>query len=340
MNRPEKTALIQMHEPHWRTFWLWLALVAALGFAEALLACAWFYGWVWLMAPLVLLIAHLMHAHLIAFHEAAHGTLCPRRRWNDAVGMVIGTFSLMGFSLYRAVHWYHHAYVATERDEELWPFTVPETPLWVRRAAALAELGLGFVYTPLLFVRSFLRQGSPVRNRRLRRRIWAEFAMMICAWAVAITAIVYFQAGKFFLVLYVAPAALAGVMQSLRKYIEHMGLTGSTALGSTRSVIPTGWAGRLLALSLLNEPYHGVHHVYARLPQTALPRFASALAPTRVEHKPPFPSYRRAFLEMVANLGDPRVGAQWLGGRDTPTPDGESGTAGPPDLMHPFEHTK
>jgi DNA modification methylase len=35
----------------------------------------------WLVVPLVLVLAHLYHSHLLAFHEAAHGSLCPDPRY-------------------------------------------------------------------------------------------------------------------------------------------------------------------------------------------------------------------------------------------------------------------
>ena len=50
------------------------------------------------------------------------------------------------------------------------------------------------------------------------------------------------------LVLYAIPAIVAGDMHSLRKYIEHMGLTGSTVLGLTRTVVPSGRPGRFQRL--------------------------------------------------------------------------------------------
>jgi fatty acid desaturase len=182
----------------------------------------------------------------------------------------------------------------------------------------VAELLLGFVYTPLLFVRSFLRKGSPVRDPGVRRRIWAEFALMACVWALMVGTTIWFGVWRSMILFYVVPALIAGAMQSVRKYIEHMGLTGSTVLGSTRSVIPHGLWGRLLAFSLFNEPYHGVHHAYARLPQDALPEFASVLICTHPEHRSPFPSYGRALLDMIGSLRDPRVGAQWLHSRGKP----------------------
>jgi hypothetical protein len=136
--------------------------------------------------------------------------------------------------------------------------------------------------------------------------------MVGAVWAAILTPVAWWGLWKVWLIMYVAPAALAGNMQSLRKYIEHMGLTGSTVLGVTRSVLPPGWAGRLVAFSLFNEPYHGVHHKYPRLPQGVVPRLGSVLIPENAGELPPFPNYRKALWDTLHTLGDPRIGAQWL----------------------------
>jgi fatty acid desaturase len=112
--------------------------------------------------------------------------------------------------------------------------------------------------------------------------------------------------------MYLIPAGLAGFMQSLRKYIEHMGLTGATVLSSTRSVVNPGLLGRLLAFTLFQEPYHGVHHKLPRLPQAALPEFSDDLVPGDPTEHVPFPTYRQALFDMLPTLLDPRVGSQWL----------------------------
>jgi len=115
----------------------------------------------------------------------------------------------------------------------------------------------------------------------------------------------------YWVMLYLIPALLAGFMQSLRKYVEHMGLMGSTILESTRSVVATGPVGRLLAFTMFNEPFHGVHHKYARLPQKVLPEFTELLEPITQKEVAPYPSYFQALCDMVHSLGNPRMGAQW-----------------------------
>ena len=117
---------------------------------------------------------------------------------------------------------------------------------------------------------------------------------------------------KYLLVMYVLPACLAGFMQSLRKYIEHMGMIGDTVLSSTRSVVNPGLLGRFLAFTLFQEPFHGVHHKFARLPHAVLPEFTDDLAPGDSNERAPFPTYRHALFDMLPTLLDPKVGSQWL----------------------------
>jgi fatty acid desaturase len=254
-----------------------------------------------------------MHGMLIGFHEASHGLLRKSRLLNEVDGIIIGTLSMMSFSLYRAAHQLHHAHLASERDEELWPFVHPQMPRGVRILAAVLELTLGMLFTPFLFLRTFLRGGSPIRNRKLRRRIWTEFAVTAVIWTAILTAIAVFDAWKYFLWLYLIPAWLAANMQSFRKYVEHVGLTGSTVNSSTRSIVAEGWVAAFVNFTMLHEPYHGVHHWRSGLPHPELPEHSAALEPKAEQERPPFRTFGAAVHDLFIHLADPRVGAQWLG---------------------------
>jgi fatty acid desaturase len=312
MAHTDRERLIEMLKPRWSGLTIWLLFAAAFFAAQGLLFWSLTAGAWCAVVPLVLILAHLMHGHLIAFHEAAHGLLCPNPRLNDALGVLIGLFSFMGLSLYRAAHHSHHSYLATERDQELWPFVLPSQPRWFRCLAAASELVLGLVYTPLLFLRAFIGRATLIENRNLRRRIWADLGLIAIVWAVALAVVAYLNAWKYLLVMHVIPAGLGGFMQSLRKYIEHMGLTGDTVLSSTRSVVNPGLLGRFLAFTLFHEPYHGVHHKFARLPHAVLPEFTDYLVPGDPPERAPFPTYSHALFDMLPTLLDPKVGSQWL----------------------------
>lgn len=266
----------------------------------------------WFAIPFVLMVSHLMHGATMGIHEAAHGLLRKNRLQNEIDGTIIGFMGFMSFSLYRAAHQSHHAYLATERDEELWPFVRTETPRWARILAAFFELTAALIYTPCLFLRAFLREGSPIRSRKVRRRIWIELGMIALLWLAFITAVSHWQVWRYFIWMYLVPAYLAANLQSWRKYIEHVGMTGSTVNSSTRNIIAKGWLGSLVSFTLLHEPYHGVHHLHVGLPHSRLPQHASDLLPTRPEESPPFPSYRHALVDLFKKLANPCVGAQWL----------------------------
>lgn len=307
----EDTA-IELHEPHWLSRYAFQVVVFLFLITEVALAALLHSGAsLWFALLLVLIAGHLMHGAGVAFHEASHGMLRRSRLLNEIDGFIIGLMSFMSFSLYRAAHQMHHMHLATERDEELWPFIHPESPRWVRMLAAFLELTAGLLFLPVLFLRIFLREGSPIRSKKVRRRIWAELVLILVVWIGIVSAVAHWQAWRYFLWMYVAPAFLAGNLQSWRKYIEHVGLTGNTVNGSTRSVVAEGWQGRLVAFTLLHEPFHGVHHLHMGLTHAELPRHASELAPQTPDEIHPFPSYRHALLHLIRNLADPRVGAQW-----------------------------
>jgi fatty acid desaturase len=301
----------EAHEPHWVLKNAFQLLVFGLVFTEVALALAVRQGLIWIAVLLVIVAAHVMHGVLIGLHEAAHGLLRANRRFNEFDGIVIGTLSLMSFSLYRVVHQTHHAYLTTTRDYEFWPLSNPAVPRWKRCLAAFCELNLGLFYSPFVFLRAFFSSPSPVRSKRVRRRIWAELALTLVTWTLVLAFVAAFGVWKYFFWMYLGPALLAANLQSWRKYIEHVGMTGETVNGSTRSIVARSWLGKLVAFSLLHEPFHGVHHQRAGLPHSVLPQFVEKLQPKRPGERSPYPSYRDALPDLLRSLANPRVGPQW-----------------------------
>jgi fatty acid desaturase len=312
MDAQEKKHLISAHRLHWTGYWTWLALSVAFASFQALLVWTLIKGPSWPIIPLVLLLGFLMHGQLMAFHEAAHRCLVPIGWWNDAVGICVGTLSFMGLTAYRGLHHTHHAYLASERDDELWPFVRTESPRWLRMLALFGHVGLGIVFMPAICLRSFLRHGSPIRNKKVRLRAWFEIGFLAVAWSGIVAMTTWTNQWRILLLTYLVPAVLAGNIQGLRECIEHLCLTGSTALSSTRTVIPRGFLGRLVALSWFNIEYHATHHLYARLPQANLPKLTPSVLDPSHRYPPIFPNYYRAFADLIPKLRDPKVGAQWL----------------------------
>jgi fatty acid desaturase len=296
---------------HWVSHAAFPLVLACLFTSQIALGIAVYHSWYWLAVPLALLSSHFMHGVLIGFHEASHGLLRKNRLLNEWDGVAAGTLSFVSFSLYRAAHQTHHSHLATERDVELWPFVKTDSPRWARRLAAFLELNAGLAYTPFLFARVFFRKNSPIRSRKVRRRIWMEFGLMVVFWTGVIFVVAHWDLWKYFFWLYLAPGVIAGNLQSWRKYIEHVGLSGDTARSATRSIVADNWSGRLLSLTLLHEPYHGVHHLKVGLPHVELPKNAALLAPIEEGDVAPFPNYRSALMDLLRHLPDPRSGRHW-----------------------------
>lgn len=302
-------------EDHGNTHWVTRAafplLSASLTASQIALGFAYYHGLYWLCVPLVLLASHFMHGILVGFHEASHGHLRKNRLLNEIDGIIIGTFSFMSFSLYRAAHQKHHSHLATERDVELWPFVTVGTPRWARRLAAFIELNCGILFTPFLFLRVFLKKDSFIKNKRVRRRIWQEYALVAVVWALIFTTVSLLHIWDYYFWLFLAPGVIAGNLQSWRKYIEHVGLTGHTARSATRSIVSNSLSGRVFSLTLLHEPLHGIHHIKMSLPYDELPKHTPLLEPDEEGDIPPFPNYRSALLHLLRNLSDPKSGSHW-----------------------------
>src|SRR5207302_11077842 len=86
-----KARLRVLHQPHWSATWIWFGFLGAFAGVQGSLVTALVEmpagsAQVAVSTVLVLLTAHLMHAHLIAVHAAAHGLLCPARWRNAAPG--------------------------------------------------------------------------------------------------------------------------------------------------------------------------------------------------------------------------------------------------------------
>jgi hypothetical protein len=67
----------------------------------------------------------------------------------------------------------------------------------------------------------------------------------------------------------------------------------------------------MVALSLLHQPLHGVHHAKSSIPCDELVDHLDLLEPSESGDTKPFPNYRSAFADLMKRLPDPRVGAQW-----------------------------
>ena len=268
---------------------------------------AWEAGYWPVTVFLWLVMAHLGHVNLFVLHEASHYLLHPNRLLNEAQGILVGTFSLVPLSSYRYVHGHHHIHLAQPEDIELWPYTDPTTSRPFRLFAATMEFFVGYLWTPLVFLRGCLIAKDMPRNQRLR--IMGENALCATLWLGILGTTAYFGVWKWLLIGYIVPSLMTGSMQTARRFIEHMGLYGHSPDSATRTIADPSLWGRFLSFTMLHGDIHGPHHVYAKIPQSHLPealhlfRHQGVLTEDSV-----FPNYWAAMKVMVRELGNPRIG--------------------------------
>ncbi|GAB4552603.1 MAG: hypothetical protein Tsb0013_14940 [Phycisphaerales bacterium] len=288
------------------------ALVIALHLAcYACCALAWDAGLWWIALLLWIPIAWGNHAALTRLHEAVHGTLHPRSRTlNEVHGVAIGVASLIPLNVYRYVHARHHAHLGNPRDPEFWPYSLPSAPRAQRIVYAWTELLLGWPFTSLLYsVRTGLSWGEV--PGRLRGRIVAEWALALVVWTTVPVLCARLGVLDLFLVAFVGPSWLTGVAQTLRKFVEHMGLHGETIADMTRTVVYERTPGRVASRSQMHVDHHAAHHRWARIPFLDLPE-ATARVYEGEHEAHVFPSHLSALLDTLPHLLDPKLGPAWL----------------------------
>jgi fatty acid desaturase len=310
-----KEYLQHLHRKSPRTLWEAAGSLAVFFGLLGVSVVAWEHGWWPVSVACWVVQGHVGHTNLLAFHETSHYTLHPDRRVNELQGLFVGSVILTPISAYRWVHNQHHLHLGTPRDAEQWPYVDPAAPRWFRRLTALCELALGFIATPVLFLRGVLV--AETMPRATKRRLVGEYALVVVTWAAVLGGVAWFGLWEPFLVGYLVPTWLAGNLQSWRKFTEHMGLLGHDVPTTTRTVVDETPVGRLLSATMLHIDYHGPHHEYAKIPHFNLP--AATPVVFAEELKDPaganvFRSYPAAVWDMVKTLGDPRVGSQWVNG--------------------------
>jgi len=278
----------------------------------ALSIISWDTGYWYASIGCWLVQAHIGHINVLAFHEASHYTLHPRRSVNELFGIAIGSLTFTPLSAYRYAHNQHHTHLASARDPELWPYSDTSIPRWQRMFAAFAELCCGLFYTPFTFLRAVLIAERLPQSTRLRLTV--EYVLIAMLWGVILATVAFLHAWEAFLVGVLIPFWIAGNLHSLRKFVEHMGLLGDDVASGTRTVVDSTRLGKIVSHSMLHIDFHGPHHSYAKIPFFRLPEATallySASEPNR-ETENFYPSYAAALWDMLKTIPNPRVGMQW-----------------------------
>lgn len=267
-------------------------------------------GWptahpLWIVAA-VLTLAYIEHCWTIIFHEDAHNMLYAARWHNVLNGTILGTLLMVPFSVYRDVHNRHHAGMNTPGDWELWPYADPRVSVGFRRWFVWFDLLLGLPAAVWIYNRIFFVRNSPLRDPKLRRRIWAEYALIVVFWTGVIAAVAYFQQWYAFVLAYVIPAYVTGVFQTGRKLVEHLGMPADRGLGGARTIMGRGPIARFVDWTSFHISQHGLHHLYPQMPHQNLSRALEELPAG--ERRGVFGSHWAAIRDTLPHLWSPGIG--------------------------------
>lgn len=282
-------------------------------------------GNVWLAAALACFTASMMFCWTSALHEAAHQTLWQSPWLSVWSGRLLGTLMFTPYTAYREVHIRHHAYLNRPEDWELWPYSDPHASLGFRRAFVWFDLFCGVLAGPIIYGRMYFHPQSPIKSDEIRRAIRNEYWGIVAAWGAIWTYTTWTGQWAQHAQAVLLPMYLAALMQTGRKFTEHLGMASFDPLLGTRTVVPRKWLLRLSSFLNFDIFVHGPHHRHPRLIHTTL---EEKLEQYRQENPavayPAFDRYWRATLDMLPCLfKNPGCGLN-AGGA-------EAATAGGPD---------
>jgi fatty acid desaturase len=249
------------------------------------------------------------------FHETVHQTL-PRPKWfNVSLGRVIGTVLLTPYTVYREAHIRHHAYLNRPNDFELWPYSDPNRSLAFRRAFVWLDLIAGALTSPYIYGRIYYAPSSPIKDPAIRRTIFLEYMAIVAFWGSTLLWIGVQGYWPQFLLSWVIPHALAGVVQTGRKFTEHLGMSSFDPVLGTRTVIGTSLITRLASFLNFEIFVHGPHHRFPRIQHHELKDKMGELLEKEPAGYPVYRSYLAATRAMLPHLfRGPGVGIN-AGGR-------------------------
>ncbi|MFQ5412340.1 MAG: fatty acid desaturase family protein [Phycisphaerae bacterium] len=281
--------------------------LAGVAVALASIASGWPTDhWAW-YAGIVAWLAYFHHTWMTIFHEDAHYALYQGKSHNVRNGTIVGTLLMVPFTVYRQVHIRHHNRMNLPEDWELWPYCDPKKSLRFRRVFLFLDIFFGLWVGPVIYGRIFFVKHSPLSDPTMRRRIVWEYVLIVAFWGSLLAVVAYTQAWWIFVKVYLIPAYVAGVVQTVRKLTEHLGLPVGDAMQGARTVLTQGPIGRAFSYTSFHIASHGLHHLFPQMPHDNLNK-AYAMEEERNPDAPVFPSHFRAMLDMTRHLAYPGIG--------------------------------
>ena len=255
------------------------------------------WGW---QSLWVALVTYSMFCWTSCFHETVHQTLCGSRAISIWLGRILGTLMFVPYTAYRESHIRHHAYLNKPADWELWPYSDPNTSLTFRRIFVWFDLIFGVFMSPAIYGRLYWSKDSPVKDPQIRRKLAYEYIGIVAVWASVIIGVILADRVETFLMAWVLPHYLAGVVQSIRKFTEHLGMRDYDPMLGTRTVIGNNWFTRFCTYLNFDIFVHGPHHRHPRVAHDQLVEKMNDYMNVNPEKDyPVFPTYFHAILHMI-----------------------------------------
>jgi len=203
-----------------------------------------------------------------SFHESTHETLFRSPAANRWVGRMIGILIGIPYTVYRETHRRHHACLNTPGDYELWPYSDPQTSLRFRRVFVWLDLAFGIVTAPWIYGRIYSCH-DPKLKSETRRVISLEYLASAIFWIAFVVGLVAFGNARGFDwsqfdPVWLLPMLLSPVVNTIRKFVEHLGLTSEDPLLGTRTIVGGNPLSRLFRFLNFDIAVHGPHHRYPK----------------------------------------------------------------------------
>tara|TARA_Y100000588_G_scaffold185129_1_gene199020 strand:+ start:452 stop:1540 length:1089 start_codon:yes stop_codon:yes gene_type:complete len=263
----------------------------------------------WWLATYTLAVSYFIFCWTSAYHETVHQTLSAHNNFNKHLGRIIGTVVFIPYTVYRETHITHHAYLNRPTDWELWPYSDPNRSRGFRRAFAMFDLLFGFCGAMIIYGRIFWSKNSPLSesSRRLIRR---EYLASAICWSGLAVYLTLSHTWLDFLQVWWIPLTIAGFLQTMRKFTEHLGMASFDPLLGTRTVRGSNWLTRITSFLNFDIFVHGPHHRHPRVAHTSLGELMDDYVDANPQSElPVYRTYARATLAMLPWLiRNPGVG--------------------------------
>ena len=171
------------------------------------------------------------------------------------------------------------------------------------------DLLFGFCGAMIIYGRIFWPKNSPLSesSRRLIRR---EYLASAICWSGLAVYLTLSHTWLDFLQVWWIPLTIAGFLQTMRKFTEHLGMASFDPLLGTRTVRGSNWLTRITSFLNFDIFVHGPHHRHPRVAHTSLGELMDDYVDANPQRElPVYRTYARATLAMLPWLiRNPGVG--------------------------------